>query len=640
MVLSSTTVRAMALITLRDVRLSFGGPLIFDGADFRLQPGEKVGIVGRNGEGKSTLFGLLKGLLKHDSGSVERQQGLRVAALIQEVPQGTAGSIAKVVADGLGDLGQCVNRYHDALDRVNHDLSDAAMNELADAQADMDAKDAWSVENRVERVLSRLRLDGETEFSALSGGMKRRVLLAQALVAEPDVLLLDEPTNHLDIDAVEWLETFLKDFAGTLLLITHDRAFLQAVAGRIVELDRGKFHSYDCNYQTFLERRAARLEVEAEHNAQFDKKLAQEEVWIRQGIKARRTRNEGRVRALQALRKERSARREQQGTVRLALDQGQKSGKQVVEAKGLRFGFPDRLLFDNVNLDVVRGDKIGILGPNGAGKSTLLRILLGQIEPQQGTVEMGTRIEVAYFDQMRGQLDESLSALDNVSGGSDTVTINGRPQHIMGYMQDFLFSPARARAPISALSGGERNRLLLAKLFTKPANLLVMDEPTNDLDAETLELLESLLVEYSGTLFLVSHDRTFINNVVTHCWAFEGGSVNEYIGGYDDWVRQRPDLSVPAPAKGDNKLVVAKATAAKKVVKLSFKEKQALESLPLQIEQAETAIAGLQTQLADPELYQQGADAIAALQAELATLESALMADYEAWEALEAKRDG
>ncbi|WP_420550616.1 ATP-binding cassette domain-containing protein [Litorivicinus lipolyticus] len=630
----------MALITLRDVRLSFGGPLIFDGADFRLQPGEKVGIVGRNGEGKSTLFGLLKGLLKHDSGSVERQQGLRVAALIQEVPQGTAGSIAKVVADGLGDLGQCVNRYHDALDRVNHDLSDAAMNELADAQADMDAKDAWSVENRVERVLSRLRLDGETEFSALSGGMKRRVLLAQALVAEPDVLLLDEPTNHLDIDAVEWLETFLKDFAGTLLLITHDRAFLQAVAGRIVELDRGKFHSYDCNYQTFLERRAARLEVEAEHNAQFDKKLAQEEVWIRQGIKARRTRNEGRVRALQALRKERSARREQQGTVRLALDQGQKSGKQVVEAKGLRFGFPDRLLFDNVNLDVVRGDKIGILGPNGAGKSTLLRILLGQIEPQQGTVEMGTRIEVAYFDQMRGQLDESLSALDNVSGGSDTVTINGRPQHIMGYMQDFLFSPARARAPISALSGGERNRLLLAKLFTKPANLLVMDEPTNDLDAETLELLESLLVEYSGTLFLVSHDRTFINNVVTHCWAFEGGSVNEYIGGYDDWVRQRPDLSVPAPAKGDNKLVVAKATAAKKVVKLSFKEKQALESLPLQIEQAETAIAGLQTQLADPELYQQGADAIAALQAELATLESALMADYEAWEALEAKRDG
>ena len=457
-----------------------GGPQIFSHADFKLKAGEKVGLVGRNGEGKSTLFRLLKGELKPDAGVIETQQGIRVASLIQEVPRELAGSISDVVAGGLPGVGECLHNYHAALEAVNADPSEAALEALGKAQTAMDTADAWSVENRIQRVLSRLKLNGETAFESLSGGMKRRVLLAQALVSEPDVLLLDEPTNHLDISAVEWLEEFLADYAGTLMLITHDRAFLQAVTRRIVELDRGQLYSYDCRYEQYLERRAQRLEVEAEQNAQFDKKLAQEETWIRQGIKARRTRNEGRVRALQALRKERSARREQSGTARLAMDQGQKSGKQVLSASGLGFEFPDRVLFKSVDLDVQRGDKIGILGPNGAGKSTLLRVLLGHEKATHGEVEMGTQLSVAYFDQLRGQLDPNLSALDNVSGGSDSVTINGQTKHIMGYMQDFLFSPERARAPISKLSGGERNRLLLAKLFTRPANLLVMDEPTND----------------------------------------------------------------------------------------------------------------------------------------------------------------
>ena len=628
----------MALITLRGVQLSLGGPQIFDHADFKLHPGEKVGLVGRNGEGKSTLFRLLQGELKPDQGVIEVQQGIRIASLIQEVPRELSGSITDVVASGLPEIGGFLTAYHQALDAVNQDPTEAALDALGVAQADMDRSDAWSAENRIERVLSRLNLNGEQDFRALSGGMKRRVLLAQALVSEPDVLLLDEPTNHLDIGAVEWLEGFLADYAGTLILITHDRAFLQSVAKRIVELDRGRLHSYDCRYELYAERRAQRLDVEAEQNAQFDKKLAQEETWIRQGIKARRTRNEGRVRALQALRKERAARREQAGTARLTLDQGQKSGKQVLSATNLGFAFPDRSLFESVNLEVQRGDKIGILGPNGAGKSTLLRILLGQAQPTQGEVELGTQLEVAYFDQLRGQLDPNLSALDNVSGGSDSVTINGQTKHIMGYMQDFLFSPERARAPISKLSGGERNRLLLAKLFTRPANLLVMDEPTNDLDAETLELLESLLVDFAGTLFLVSHDRTFINNVVTHCWSFEDDTVREYIGGYDDWVRQRASVVASAPtAPSEPKLAPSKPApkppAAKR--KLSFNEQKELNELPERMAALEASIEDCQTRLADPELYQKAGDEVARLQAQLAEAEQALELAFDRWADLE-----
>ena len=628
----------MALITLRGVQLSLGGPQIFDHADFKLHPGEKVGLVGRNGEGKSTLFRLLQGELKPDQGVIEVQQGIRIASLIQEVPRELSGSIADVVASGLPEIGEFLKAYHQALDAVNQDPTEAALDALGVAQADMDRSDAWSAENRIERVLSRLNLNGEQDFRALSGGMKRRVLLAQALVSEPDVLLLDEPTNHLDIGAVEWLEGFLADYAGTLILITHDRAFLQSVAKRIVELDRGRLHSYDCRYELYAERRAQRLDVEAEQNAQFDKKLAQEETWIRQGIKARRTRNEGRVRALQALRKERAARREQAGTARLTLDQGQKSGKQVLSATNLGFAFPDRSLFESVNLEVQRGDKIGILGPNGAGKSTLLRILLGQTQPTQGEVELGTQLEVAYFDQLRGQLDPNLSALDNVSGGSDSVTINGQTKHIMGYMQDFLFSPERARAPISKLSGGERNRLLLAKLFTRPANLLVMDEPTNDLDAETLELLESLLVDFAGTLFLVSHDRTFINNVVTHCWSFEDDTVREYIGGYDDWVRQRAGVVASAPtAPSEPKLPprkpAPKPPATKR--KLSFNEQKELNELPERMAALEATIEECQTRLADPELYQKAGDEVARLQSQLAEAEQALELAFDRWAELE-----
>jgi len=628
----------MALITLRGVQLSLGGPQIFDHADFKLHPGEKVGLVGRNGEGKSTLFRLLQGELKPDQGVIEVQQGIRIASLIQEVPRELSGSITDVVASGLPEIGGFLTAYNQALDAVNQDPTEAALDALGVAQADMDRSDAWSAENRIERVLSRLNLNGEQDFRALSGGMKRRVLLAQALVSEPDVLLLDEPTNHLDIGAVEWLEGFLADYAGTLILITHDRAFLQSVAKRIVELDRGRLHSYDCRYELYAERRAQRLDVEAEQNAQFDKKLAQEETWIRQGIKARRTRNEGRVRALQALRKERAARREQAGTARLTLDQGQKSGKQVLSATNLGFAFPDRSLFESVNLEVQRGDKIGILGPNGAGKSTLLRILLGQAQPTQGEVELGTQLEVAYFDQLRGQLDPNLSALDNVSGGSDSVTINGQTKHIMGYMQDFLFSPERARAPISKLSGGERNRLLLAKLFTRPANLLVMDEPTNDLDAETLELLESLLVDFAGTLFLVSHDRTFINNVVTHCWSFEDDTVREYIGGYDDWVRQRARVAASAPtAPSEPKLAPSKPApkppAAKR--KLSFNEQKELNELPERMAALEASIEDCQTRLADPELYQKAGDEVARLQAQLAEAEQALELAFDRWADLE-----
>lgn len=635
----------MALITLRGVQLSLGGPLIFDNADFKLHAGEKVGLVGRNGEGKSTLFRLLTDEIKPDGGVIEVQQGIRVASLIQEVPRDMRGSIADVVAAGLPGVAECLHRYHVALEAVNQDPSETNLEQLGLAQSAMDQADAWSVENRIQRVLSRLKLNGEQDFGQLSGGMKRRVLLAQALVSEPDVLLLDEPTNHLDISAVEWLEEFLADYAGTLILITHDRAFLQAVTRRIVELDRGKLHSYDCRYSQFTERRAQRLEVEAEQNAQFDKKLAQEETWIRQGIKARRTRNEGRVRALQALRKERAARREQAGTARISMDAGQKSGKQVLSTQDLAFEFPDRVLFKGVDLEVQRGDKIGILGPNGAGKSTLLRILLGQEQPTQGSVELGTQLDIAYFDQLRGQLDPNQSALDNVSGGSDSVTINGQTKHIMGYMQDFLFSPERARAPISKLSGGERNRLLLAKLFTKPANLLVMDEPTNDLDAETLELLEALLVDYTGTLFLVSHDRTFINNVVTHCWSFEHETINEYIGGYDDWVHQSAQRKEAASVVDQAATTKVKNKPAKSPVKtptkkkLSFNEQKELNELPQRMSDLEAAIESLQGQLSDPSLYQSQGDKVGQLQAELAQAEQDLETAFDRWAELEEKID-
>lgn len=529
----------MALLSLKSITVSYGGPNLLDNVDFQLDKGERVCLVGRNGAGKSTLMKLIAGDIKADSGEI-LDQGLTIARLEQEVPVGTDGTVFDVVATGLGDIAPLLIAYHQVIHELETDSSEVVLARLEKAQQALEAADGWSVEQRVEAVISRLSLNPDSAFSALSGGMKRRVLLAKALVTEPDILLLDEPTNHLDIASITWLEDFLKSYGGTLLFITHDRAFLQSLATRIVQLDRGVLTSFPGNYQHYLKRREQLLAEEEQQNALFDKKLAQEEAWIRQGIKARRTRNEGRVRALQQLRRERSQRREKQGNVKMALQEAQRSGKLVLEAESVSQSYDGKRLFEDFTTLVQRGDRIGIIGPNGCGKSTLLSILLGKAQPQSGEVKLGTNLEVAYFDQLRGQLDEESTVVDNVGQGSDHVEVNGSRKHIMGYLQDFLFTPQRARTPVKALSGGERNRLLLAKLFTQPANLLVMDEPTNDLDAETLDLLEDVLMNYQGTLLLVSHDRTFINNVVTTTIVFDGdGQLREYVGGYDDWLAQR-----------------------------------------------------------------------------------------------------
>ncbi|MFT7235384.1 MAG: ATP-binding cassette subfamily F protein uup, partial [Methylophagaceae bacterium] len=529
----------MALLSLKQITVSYGGPNLLNNVDFQLDRGERVCLVGRNGAGKSTLMKLIAGELTPDGGEI-RGQDLKIARLEQEVSGSTDGSVFDVVARGLGEVAPLLIEYHHVLHQLETDASETVLAALARAQSKLEAADGWSVEQRVESVISRLSLNADNEFSALSGGMKRRVLLAQALVKEPDVLLLDEPTNHLDINSITWLEEFLKSYSGTVLFITHDRTFLQALATRIVQLDRGNLVSFPGDYRSFLQRREALLAEEESQNALFDKKLAQEEVWIRQGIKARRTRNEGRVRALEQLRRERGQRREKLGNVKMELQDAQRSGKLVVEAEDLMQSYGGITLFSGFTTSIQRGDRIGVIGPNGCGKSTLLSILLGKNNPEQGEVTLGTNLEVAYFDQLRSQLDEEASVVDNVGQGSDFVEISGARKHIMGYLQDFLFTPERARTPVKALSGGERNRLLLAKLFTQPANLLVMDEPTNDLDAETLDLLEDLLMNYHGTLLLVSHDRAFLNNVATSTIVFDDDNqVREYVGGYDDWVNQR-----------------------------------------------------------------------------------------------------
>ncbi|HEU0151973.1 MAG TPA: ATP-binding cassette domain-containing protein, partial [Arenimonas sp.] len=542
----------MSLITFQGVDYSVGGPLLLESVNLAIERNERVCIVGRNGAGKSTLLRLVAGAITPDDGVIKREGTL--AGLAQEVPKDLSGSVFDVVAMGLGALGADLARYHHML----HDGADIDMDELGAVQARIEAGNGWQIEQRVEQVISKLDLPEDAEFQALSGGMKRRVLLAQALVAAPDLLLLDEPTNHLDIESIAWLEEFLKNFGGSVVFVTHDRAFLKNLATRIVEIDRGQVTSWPGDYANFLRRREERLHAEAQANALFDKKLAQEEVWIRQGIKARRTRNEGRVTALKAMRRERAERREQQGNVKLAAAGAEKSGRKVFEAKGISFAFPaaapdgsaSRVLVRDFSTVIQRGDKIGLIGPNGSGKTTLLKLLLGDLQPQSGEVRVGTNLEVAFFDQLRGALREDWNALDNVSEGREFIEINGSRKHVMGYLQDFLFSPDRALAPITKLSGGERNRLLLAKLFAKPSNVLVMDEPTNDLDVETLELLEELLGEYEGTLLLVSHDRDFLDHVVTSTLALEGdGNVREYVGGYSDWIRQRPAPSPAASAR-------------------------------------------------------------------------------------------
>ena len=634
----------MSLVSLRNIALGFGGPTLLDGVNLEIEKAERICLVGRNGTGKSTLFKILMGELQADDGSIQIGQGVRVSRLAQEVPEDTQGTIYSVVAQGLDKAGQLLTRYHDLSHQLADDMS--LMPEFEKVQHELEALNGWQMGQRIDQVLSRLDLDADTEFSSLSGGWKRRVLLAQTLVAEPDVLLLDEPTNHLDIEMIAWLEDFLLNYKGTLLFITHDRMFLRRLATRIIELDRGKLTSWPGNYEKYLEHKQAALDAEASEAALFDKKLAEEEKWIRQGIKARRTRNEGRVRALEKMRRERAQRREVTGNAKLQMQDSSSSGKIVVEADNVTWSWTNeqgetKTLLRGFSTTILRGDKIGIIGPNGCGKTTLIRLLLGDLQPQQGEIKQGTKLDIAYFDQLRGQLDPEKNVQDNVADGNDHVTINGVPRHVISYLGDFLFSPQRARTPVKALSGGERNRLLLAKLFTKPANMLVMDEPTNDLDVETLELLESILVEYDGTVILVSHDRAFINEVVTSTLVFESGEqVNEYVGGYDDWLRQRrisgsnkSDKNKVKPAEAGSSTLIAKPENAPK--KLSYKEQSELEKLPAKIEEWEVEQKALHAQMASADFYQQDSDAITKVQQRLAELDADLTTAYARWEELE-----
>jgi ATP-binding cassette subfamily F protein uup len=623
----------MSLIQLQQVDFSIGGPLLLEHVDLSIEANERICIVGRNGEGKSTLMKLIAGELHPDDGEVRVQNGVVIARMAQEVPQDTAGSVFDVVAEGLGDLGRLLARYHHLLHELH---TPADFEALGDVQHQIEAQHGWDLDRRVEEVLTQLELPGDTDFAALSGGMKRRVLLAQALVRKPDVLLLDEPTNHLDIEAIGWLETFLKQFPGSILFVTHDRSFLRALATRIVEIDRGALTDWPGDYDNYLRRREERLHAEARANALFDKKLAQEEVWIRQGIKARRTRNEGRVRALKALRNERAERRNLGGNVRMTAANAQASGKKVIDLQHVHQAYGGRVLIDDLTTTILRGDRIGIVGPNGAGKSTLLKIMLGELTPQRGTAEIGTGIQIAYFDQHRLQLDNRLSAVDNVAEGREFIELNGQRKHIIGYLQDFLFSPERARAPITRLSGGERNRLLLAKLFAQPSNLLVMDEPTNDLDVETLELLEELLTDYQGTLLLVSHDRAFLDNVVSSTLVLEGdGQVGEYVGGYTDWLRQR---SAPRTANAGKPAEPAPAAAAAPAAskrKLNFKEQHELEQLPKRIEQLEGEIGNRTAAMNEPAFFQQDSAAIVKANEALVALQGELDAAYARWSELD-----
>jgi ATP-binding cassette subfamily F protein uup len=626
----------VALLSLRNITLAFGGPPVFDGINLQIEPGDRLCLLGRNGTGKSTLLKLIDGEFPPEGGEIVRQQGVRVALVSQEVPQGVKGSVFDVVASGMGNAAALLAEYHHVAHRLSEEESESLLAQLEELQHKLEESGGWSLHQEVERLLKRLSLDAEEEFASLSGGTKRRVLLARALVAEPDILMLDEPTNHLDIDTICWLEEFLLKNVRTVLFVTHDRAFARRLSNRIAELDRGRIYAFNCDYDQFVERREALLEAEITRQALFDKKLAQEEVWVRQGIKARRTRNEGRVRALKQLREERSQRRERQGTARIQMQEAERSGALVAEAEAVSFSYDAKPIIRALTATIMRGDRVGIIGPNGSGKTTLLRLLLGELTPQGGTIKLGSRQEIVYFDQMREQLDLNKSVQENVGEGNDTLIINGKPRHIIGYLQDFLFSPERARSPVSILSGGERNRLLLAKLFTKPSNILVMDEPTNDLDAETLDLLEDLLLEYSGTLLLVSHDREFLNNVVTSTLVVgDDGQVREFVGGYDDWLRQ---VAADAPvAQITAKPAPVRAKPQKeRARKLSFKEQRELEALPDLIAGLEGEQERLHGQLSDPEFYKSAGAEVARINGRLAQLEAELVEAYERWEELEA----
>jgi ATP-binding cassette subfamily F protein uup len=626
----------MGLIWINEVSVSFGGPPLLDGATLQIEAGERIGLLGRNGSGKSTLMKLLMGEIKPDSGEIIRSGEVRIAMLPQDVPDDLPGTIYDVVASGGREHLDLLREYHDLTLQMSRSGDDGLLKKLERVQHQLETSGAWHYHQRVETVLARTDLDENAEFRFLSAGMKRRVFLAKALVNEPDLLLLDEPTNHLDINAILWLEDFLLKFEKTLMLVTHDRAFLQRLATRIVEIDRGRLMSFPCDYGTYIERRQALLEAQEKQWQEFDKKLAREETWIRQGIKARRTRNEGRVRVLVKMRQERAHRQEQTGNVRLTIQEAERSGKLVVEAQKIHFAFGDNKIVEGFSTAIMRGDRVGIIGPNGSGKTTLLKILLGELQPQQGGLRMGAGIRVAYFDQLRAQLDENRTLKDNIADGNDMIVVGGASKHVMGYLQDFLFPPDRILSPVSSLSGGERNRLLLAKLFILPSNVLVLDEPTNDLDTETLELLEDRLLEYSGTILMVSHDRAFLNNVVTSTIVFEGkGRLQEYVGGYDDWLRQRTERHEPsktAPAEQRQK----KDRPPKEKQKLSYKETRELGELPLIIEALEQEKERLLETLNSPAFYaSRDAGEINRANDRLKALEEELDGAYGRWDELE-----
>jgi ATP-binding cassette subfamily F protein uup len=642
----------LPILHLQQGQLAFGHLPLFEDADLRIDPGERIALIGRNGAGKSSLLKAISGEVPLDAGTVWRAPGLRIARLEQEVPAATQDrSVFDEVSAGLGAVGEIVAAYHHvAMELAEHPADAARLERLSALQQELEQQDGWRVEERVELVIAKLGLPADRLVGELSGGWRRRTLLAKALVSEPDLLLLDEPTNHLDVDAIQWLEGFLRDFAGSVLFVTHDRAFLSNLATRIIDVDRGRLTSWPGAYATYLEKKAAALDTEERDLDRLDKKLAQEEIWLRQGVKARRTRNEGRVKALMALRAERAARRQQVGTVRMGVDAAAATGKMVFEAKGVSKSYGDATIIRDYSQRILRGDRVGLIGPNGSGKSTLLRLLVQEIEPDTGTIRHGTKLEIAYFDQQREQLDPERSVADTINDGNDVVVINGESKHVMGYLADFLFPRERAQSPVKSLSGGERNRLLLARLFARPANVLVLDEPTNDLDIETLELLEELVGNFEGTVLLVSHDRVFLDRVVTSTVAFEGqGRVVEYVGGYADYLRQRASVA-PAPAKpprADGSRAAAHPPAVatrtspdvkrQAARKLSFKEQRELEGLPAHTAALEAEQERLQREAVSPEFYKSPKDHIQAVLARLDTVQVELDAALERWVALQEK---
>lgn len=625
----------MPIATLKDVSLAFGLHPILDKADLTINAGEKICLVGRNGAGKSTLFRVLSGQAHADEGIFWRQDGLRVSYLPQDAAEDIGDTIYEIVSSGLGSLGKLLSEYHSLISQLSDQPDSDNLNEISVLQQKIEARDGWNINQKVEAVVSKLALPEDKKFSDCSGGIRRRVLLAKALVSEPDLLLLDEPTNHMDIEAILWLESFLKAFSGTIIFITHDRAFLKNIAQRFIELDRGKLTSFAGNFDNYLKRKQDLLEIETRDNALFDKKLAQEEVWIRKGIKARRTRNEGRVRKLQELREQRSSRISRDGPVSLNLNSGEYSGKRVAELKNVSFSYDSIPIIRELNTCILRGDRVGIIGPNGSGKSTLLKLILGELSPTTGEIEHGTQLDIAYFDQQRQSLDLEKTVRENIGNGNDYISVKGKSRHVVGYLKDFLFSPDRLDTPIKILSGGERNRLLLAKILANPANLLVLDEPTNDLDVETLELLEELLSDYTGSLLLVSHDRYFLDNIVTSILVYEGDETfAEYVGGYQDWLNQSL-VSKSSKAGSKKKIVPQKNQMASKGKKLSYKESKELKELPSVIETLEREKQEIEKNSVQPDFYKQDKDTISKIMSRLENINQTLELAYQRWEDLE-----